>query len=281
MRSSRRPRSDAGPRLGNRNFPARGIPEARLLSPPGSKGFRRPAPGACRRGPRVLMMNRVRVRVRFRKRDDLRWISHHDLARTFERWLRRAGLPLRRSAGFHPKPKLSFPSALALGIAALDEVMEFELSEAVSVTTCARAWTAPPSAAWKSPVSRCWRRRGQSPGPPRHVRTAVPPACGPGLAAQIARLQAPAPYWYRPLAPTSRSISRPVSTSSNSVTASSAFACPPISPQRTSARGLGGVGPRRPGRRRLLPDAHSPSSLPPIRTTLTRKEETSRMRKKC
>jgi len=70
-----------------------------------------------------------RVRLRFRKRDDIRWISHHDLVRTFERWLRRAGLPLRRSEGFHPKPKLSFPSALALGIAALDEVLEFELTE--------------------------------------------------------------------------------------------------------------------------------------------------------
>ena len=67
-------------------------------------------------------MIRVRVRMRFRKQDELRLISHHDLLRTFERWLRRAGLPLRRSEGFHPKPKLSFPLAMALGIAGLDEV---------------------------------------------------------------------------------------------------------------------------------------------------------------
>jgi len=76
-------------------------------------------------------MTRFRFRLRFCKRDDLRWISHHDLVRTVERWLRRAGLPLRRSEGFHPKPKLSFSSALALGIAALEEVMEFELTEPV------------------------------------------------------------------------------------------------------------------------------------------------------
>ena len=44
-----------------------------------------------------------------------------------ERLFRRAGLPLRLSAGFHPKPRMSFPSALALGIEGTDEVMEVEL----------------------------------------------------------------------------------------------------------------------------------------------------------
>ncbi len=44
-----------------------------------------------------------------------------------ERMFRRAGLPLAMSEGFHPKPKMSFPSALAVGIAGSDEVMELEL----------------------------------------------------------------------------------------------------------------------------------------------------------
>lgn len=74
-------------------------------------------------------MTRYRVRVRFRKQGDLRWISHRDLARVFERTFRRAALPLSMSEGFHPKPRISFPSALALGIEGTDEVMEFELSE--------------------------------------------------------------------------------------------------------------------------------------------------------
>jgi radical SAM-linked protein len=78
-------------------------------------------------------MTRYRIRMRFRKQGDLRMISHRDLARAFERWLRRAGLPLRRSEGFHPKARMSFPSALALGIAAVDEVMEFELCEPLAV----------------------------------------------------------------------------------------------------------------------------------------------------
>ena len=49
-----------------------------------------------------------------------------------ERLFRRAGLPLGMSEGFHPKPRMTFPSALAVGIAATDEVMELELSGPLS-----------------------------------------------------------------------------------------------------------------------------------------------------
>jgi radical SAM-linked protein len=68
--------------------------------------------------------------MRFRKVDDLRWISHRDLVRSMERWFRRAGLELSMSEGFHPKPRMSFPSALAVGVAGQDEVMELELTAA-------------------------------------------------------------------------------------------------------------------------------------------------------
>jgi radical SAM-linked protein len=70
-----------------------------------------------------------RVRLRFRKHGDLRWISHHDLMRTVERLFRRAALRLGLSQGFHPKARLMFPSALALGVEGWDEVLEFELAE--------------------------------------------------------------------------------------------------------------------------------------------------------
>ena len=56
-------------------------------------------------------------------------IGHRDLARTMERLFRRAGLRLGMSEGFHPKPRMSFPSALAVGIEGCDEVMELELAE--------------------------------------------------------------------------------------------------------------------------------------------------------
>lgn len=74
-------------------------------------------------------MVRTRVRIRFRKQGDLRLIGHRDLVRLLERLFRRAGVCLAMSQGFHPKPRMSFPSALALGIEGLDEVMEVELAE--------------------------------------------------------------------------------------------------------------------------------------------------------
>jgi radical SAM-linked protein len=49
--------------------------------------------------------------------------------RCLERMFRRAGLPLAMSQGFHPKPRMTFPSALAVGIEGLDEVLELELAE--------------------------------------------------------------------------------------------------------------------------------------------------------
>ena len=74
-------------------------------------------------------MVRQRVRMRFCKQGNLRLIGHRDLMRCVQRLFRRAGLPLAMSQGFHPKPRITFPSALALGIEGVDEVLEFELAE--------------------------------------------------------------------------------------------------------------------------------------------------------
>jgi len=70
-----------------------------------------------------------RIRVRFQKRDQLKAISHLDLMRSFERTLRRTGMPLRMSEGFNPRPRISFPMPLGVGMEGLDEVMEFELAD--------------------------------------------------------------------------------------------------------------------------------------------------------
>ena len=83
-------------------------------------------------GKKFERMVRLRVRIRFSKQDDLRWIGHRDLMRCFERIFRRAELPLGRSEGFHPKPRMTFPLPLAVGIAGADEVMEFELAETLT-----------------------------------------------------------------------------------------------------------------------------------------------------
>jgi radical SAM-linked protein len=78
-------------------------------------------------------MNIFSYRVRFTKTGKMRFLSHHDLMRLFERALRRTGLPLRMTEGYNPHPVIAFPTALGLGIESLDEILEFELS----------SWTAP------------------------------------------------------------------------------------------------------------------------------------------
>jgi radical SAM-linked protein len=80
---------------------------------------------AGRFGPMV----RQRVRIRFCKLGDLRLIGHRDLMRCMERMFRRAGLKLAMSQGFHPKPRMTFPAALAVGIEGTDEVMELQLAQ--------------------------------------------------------------------------------------------------------------------------------------------------------
>ena len=77
-------------------------------------------------------MVRLRVRIRFCKQDDLRLIGHRDLMRCFERLFRRASVPLGMSQGFHPKPRMTFPLPLAVGIEGADEVMELEMAESLS-----------------------------------------------------------------------------------------------------------------------------------------------------
>lgn len=74
-------------------------------------------------------MTRTRVRIRYRKQDDLRWLGHHDLVRAWDRLLRRADARPAMSEGFHKRPRMNFPSALAVGIGALDEVFELELED--------------------------------------------------------------------------------------------------------------------------------------------------------
>lgn len=68
-----------------------------------------------------------KVRLRFSKTDDMRFLSHHDLMRLLERLCRRANLPLRATEGFNPKAKITFASALGLGIIGHEEVVEIEL----------------------------------------------------------------------------------------------------------------------------------------------------------
>jgi radical SAM-linked protein len=71
-----------------------------------------------------------RLRVRYAKRDRMRFTSHRDVARALERALRRAELPMAYSAGFSPHPKISYVGASPTGVASEAEYLEIGLAEA-------------------------------------------------------------------------------------------------------------------------------------------------------
>ena len=70
-----------------------------------------------------------RLAIRYAKRGRLRFTSHRDFARAFERALRRAGVPMAYSAGFTPHPKVSWVGAAPTGVASEAEYVEIGLAE--------------------------------------------------------------------------------------------------------------------------------------------------------
>ncbi|MCM3883812.1 TIGR03936 family radical SAM-associated protein [Frankia sp. R82] len=72
-----------------------------------------------------------RVRLRFAKRGRLRFLSHRDVARAFERGLRRAEVPMAYSAGFSPHPRISWVGAAPTGAASEAEYVELALATVV------------------------------------------------------------------------------------------------------------------------------------------------------
>lgn len=70
----------------------------------------------------------MRALIRFGKQPRLRFISHLDLQRFFQRAVNRTGLPIAWSQGFNPHPVMSFGSALALGWTSEYEVLDVKLS---------------------------------------------------------------------------------------------------------------------------------------------------------
>ena len=74
----------------------------------------------------------MRVRIGYRKLGRTAYTSHLDLVRSFPRMLRRIGLPLYYSEGFHPLPRLTFGPALPVGTASLCEHVDVRLRAAES-----------------------------------------------------------------------------------------------------------------------------------------------------
>ncbi|HVM10241.1 MAG TPA: TIGR03936 family radical SAM-associated protein [Acidimicrobiales bacterium] len=69
----------------------------------------------------------MKARVRFSKLGKIRWTSHRDLARMWERAFRRVELPLAYTQGFSPRPKVSFGLALPTGYESVAEYLDIEL----------------------------------------------------------------------------------------------------------------------------------------------------------
>jgi radical SAM-linked protein len=69
------------------------------------------------------------VRIRFTKRGKVRFISHRDVARSFERAFRIEEFPLAFTLGFSPRPKVSFGLALSVGHESVAEYLDVELRE--------------------------------------------------------------------------------------------------------------------------------------------------------
>jgi radical SAM-linked protein len=71
----------------------------------------------------------MRLRMQFAKGEPVRYISHLDLARTFERAIHRAKLPIAMSEGFNPHIKVAYASALSVGVTSNCEYIDIELRE--------------------------------------------------------------------------------------------------------------------------------------------------------
>jgi radical SAM-linked protein len=72
-----------------------------------------------------------RIRIRYAKRGRLRFASHRDFSRAFERALVRARLPVAYSSGFNPHPRISYAGAAPTGAASEAEYLEVGLAEEV------------------------------------------------------------------------------------------------------------------------------------------------------
>jgi len=70
----------------------------------------------------------IEIRVRFERREQIKYIAHLDIMKVFERALRRSGLPASYSKGFNPHPGIVFGLPLSLGLVSYSEYADFEMN---------------------------------------------------------------------------------------------------------------------------------------------------------
>lgn len=79
-----------------------------------------------------------RLQITFAAEGPLRYVSHLDLMRVWERVCKRAALPLASSRGFSPRPKIALAAPLAVGVTSECELLDVLLTERVELTETAR-----------------------------------------------------------------------------------------------------------------------------------------------
>src|SRR6478672_6634244 len=82
----------------------------------------------------------MKVRIRFSKLGKIRFTSHRDVARIWERALRRAAVPVAYTEGFSPHPKLSFGLALSTGHESLGEYLDVDMRRRPQPTSTSRSF---------------------------------------------------------------------------------------------------------------------------------------------
>jgi radical SAM-linked protein len=75
----------------------------------------------------------MNIRLRFTKGNEVKYISHLDLMRVFQRAIRRTGIPISYSSGFNPHQEISFGAPLSLGVTSNAEYVDFKLTDAMDV----------------------------------------------------------------------------------------------------------------------------------------------------
>lgn len=80
-----------------------------------------------------------KLRIRYAKRGRLRFTSHRDFSRAFERAIARARVPMAYSSGFNPHPRISYANASPTGAASEAEYVEIGLAEVLEPTELRRA----------------------------------------------------------------------------------------------------------------------------------------------
>ena len=73
------------------------------------------------------------LRCKFTKENDMKYISHLDIIRLFEKMLRMSKIKLSFSQGYNPRPKIAFAQALSLGVESFGEYVDIELEEKLAV----------------------------------------------------------------------------------------------------------------------------------------------------